>query len=59
MSKKINGPQFLKFFNPLVEVLKDLGGSGNSSEVTDLVVERMNITEDELEQTLKRLKIPK
>lgn len=53
MSKKINGPQFLKFFNPLVEVLKDLGGSGNSSEVTDLVVERMNITEDELEQTLK------
>ncbi len=53
MSKKTKGPEFLRFFHPLVEVLKELGGSGNSSEVTDLVVERMNISEYDLEQKLK------
>lgn len=47
------GPQFLKFFNPVLEVLKELGGSGNSSEVQDLVAERMNISESELEEKLK------
>ncbi len=50
---KINGPQFLRFFAPLLEVLKELGGSGNVSEVTDLVVEKMQIPEEELEEKLK------
>ena len=49
----IKGPQFLRFFKPLIDVLKELGGSGNSSEVTDLVVEKMNIPESELEEKLK------
>ncbi len=48
----IKGPQFLRFFSPLIEVLKQLGGSGNTSEVTDLVVEKMNISESELEEKL-------
>ena len=52
MSKK-NGPQFLRFFAPLLEVLKELGGSGNVSEVTDLVVEKMQIPDKELEEKLK------
>lgn len=46
------GPQFIRFFNPILEVLKDLGGSGNSCEVKDLVAEKMNIQEAELEEKL-------
>jgi restriction system protein len=54
MSKKINnGPEFIRFFKPLLEVLQSLGGSGNSSEVTDLVIEKMKIPEEELEVVLK------
>ncbi len=45
--------EFLKYFIPLVDVLKELGGSGKSSEVTDLVIEKLNISEKELEETLK------
>lgn len=47
------GPQFLRFFNPILAVLKELGGSGNSGEVKDLVVEKMVIPENELEEKLK------
>lgn len=43
------GPQFIRFFIPIVEVLRNLGGSGRPGEVTDLVIERMNISEAEQE----------
>ncbi|MBT3208023.1 MAG: restriction endonuclease [Bacteroidetes bacterium] len=52
MSEK-KRPIFLRFLNPIINVLNELGGSGNSSEVTDLVVERMNIPESELEEKLQ------
>lgn len=48
------GPQFLRFFIPVIEVLKELGGSGTPSEVTDLVIERLNIPENEQEEILKK-----
>lgn len=51
--KKSKGPQFLRFFIPVIEVLKELGGSGRPAEVTDLVIEKLNIPEDEQEKTLK------
>jgi hypothetical protein len=38
-----NGPEFLRFCIPIVEVLHQLGGSGRPTEVTDLVVDRMRI----------------
>ncbi len=47
------GPKFLRFFNPILKVLNELGGSGNSGEVKDLVIEKMNIPEAELEEKLK------
>lgn len=47
------GPKFIRFFNPILKVLNELGGSGNSGEVKDLVIERMNIPEAELEEKLK------
>lgn len=49
--KEKKGPQFLRFVIPLVEVLRDLGGSGTAAEVTDLVIEKMKIPEQELEET--------
>ena len=52
MSKR-EGPEFLRFCIPIVEVLHELGGSGRPAEVTDLVVERMNISEAEQEATNK------
>jgi len=52
MSKKeikiVKGPDFTKYFVPIIEVLNELGGSGNPSEVTDLIIEKYNISEDEL-----------
>ena len=51
--KKLKGPEFIRFFKPLLEVLQSLGGSGTSSEVTDLVIEKMEIPEKELEVVLK------
>lgn len=50
---KAKGPQFLRYFIPVLDVLKELGGSGRPAEVTDLVIERMNVPEDEQEVTLK------
>ena len=47
------GPKFIKYFNPILEALKELGGSGNAGEVKDLVIDKMNIPESELEERLK------
>jgi len=46
-------PQHFRFINPIIEVLRELGGSGRSSEVTDMVIEKMNISNDELEDFLQ------
>lgn len=50
---KAKGPQFIRFFRPIVEVLRDFGGSGTSSEVTDKVIERLGIPEKEQAIILK------
>lgn len=47
------GPEFLRFCIPIVEALRNLGGSGRPAEVTDLVIERLNIPEKEQEVTNK------
>lgn len=49
----MKGPQFLRFYAPIVSVLKELGGSGRAGEVTDLVIQRVGCTEQELSETLK------
>lgn len=51
--KKTKGPQFLRFFIPILEVLKELGGSGTATEVTDAVIEHLNIPEVKQEETIK------
>lgn len=46
--KITKGPDFIKYIVPIIEVLNELGGSGNPSEVTDLIIEKYNISEEEL-----------
>jgi restriction system protein len=46
--RKANGPEFIRFFQPIIEVLKELGGSGNAGEIVDSVIERMSISDKEL-----------
>jgi len=48
---KARGPEFLRFCIPIIEVLRELGGSGRPAEVTDLVLERLNVSEAEQEVT--------
>ena len=50
---KSKGPKFIRFFKPIIEVLKDIGGSGTVAEVIDHVIEKMMIPESEQEETLK------
>jgi restriction system protein len=51
--EKAKGPQFLRFCIPIVETLKELGGSGQPKEVTNAVLERLHISEREQAQTNK------
>jgi restriction system protein len=46
-------PQFMRFFKPIVDSLKELGGSGNVGEIIDLAIEKLNIPETEQQETLK------
>lgn len=47
MPSKIKGPQFVKFFQPVIDALIELGGSGQPSEVKELIAEKLHITDDE------------
>jgi restriction system protein len=50
---KQNGPQFLRFFQPVIEALQDLGGSGRPSEVIDWIATKMNVSEEEQNEQLE------
>jgi len=50
---KNKGPRFLRFFIPLLEILKENGGSATASEATDAVLEKLNISEKEQQEILK------
>ncbi|MBL0176198.1 MAG: Mrr restriction system protein [Ignavibacteria bacterium] len=51
--EKSKGPQFLKYCIPIIDTLKELGGSGQPKEVTDAVIDRMKISEKEQAETNK------
>jgi restriction system protein len=51
--KQAKGPQFIRFFKPIIEVLNEAGGSGTAGEVIDRVIEKMKISEKEQEGTNK------
>lgn len=47
------GPQFTRFFKPIIDVLRETGGSGTVSGVIDNIIEKLRILESEQEVTLK------
>ena len=43
----MSGPKFVQFFSPIIEVLKELGGSGRPSEVRNAIAKQLNISEQD------------
>ena len=50
---KAKGPEFIRFFKPVLQILKQSGGSGTTSEVIDRAIELLRIPESEQEVTLR------
>lgn len=48
----MKGPKFLIYTRPLVEVLRNLGGSGSTADVIDKVIEYMEIPDVEVEKQI-------
>lgn len=48
----MKGPQFLIYINPILNTLKDMGGAGVTSEVIDSVIEKLKISDAEVEETI-------
>lgn len=47
IKKSIRGPQFVQFIQPVVDALIELGGSGQPSEVKELIADKLDISEAE------------
>jgi restriction system protein len=43
----LRGPQFVQYFQPVIDALIALGGSGKPSEVKEVIVEKLSISEEE------------
>lgn len=52
MNNKIKGPQFIQYFQPVIDALNELGGSGRPSEVKELIAEKLAISEQEQEEQI-------
>ena len=49
----VSGPKFVRFFSPVLQALKALGGSGRPSEVRDFIAKQLNIPETERTELLE------
>lgn len=47
----MKGPEFLKYINPVLTILQSNGGAGDSSDVIEQVIDKLQITEAEMEET--------
>lgn len=50
--KKPEGPQFVRYFGPLLDALRGLGGSAKADEAVDRVAADLMVTDDVLNETL-------
>lgn len=57
--EKISEAEFLKWFRPILEVLKEIGGSGTPQEVRDKIAADLNLSEEELTETRGKTKTKK
>ncbi len=48
-----NHPKNLKFFNPILDIIRKLGGSANAIEVKDELIERFKISDEVLAENIK------
>ncbi|MCA1601107.1 MAG: restriction endonuclease [Acidobacteria bacterium] len=46
------GPQFVKYFAPVLEALQQLGGSGRPDEVRSVIAQRLKLSEEEQSEPL-------
>jgi len=53
MKKSKDLPMHVQFFLPIIDALKQLGGSGSPSEVKDKLIELLSISEEELQEVYK------
>jgi len=44
------GPQFVRYFVPVIEALKELGNSGTPAEVRDIISSKFNLTDEQLNE---------
>lgn len=47
----MRGPQFLEYVNPIIKALVENGGSGNTSDIIDHVIENLGISDEKLDET--------
>lgn len=52
-TRKSSHAEFVKWFGPLLDALRQLGGSGRPKEVSAKIAENLKLTEKMLEETLK------
>ncbi len=50
--RESKGPQFVRYFGPVIDSLKELGGSGRPAEVRDEIAVMLDISEDEQNETI-------
>src|SRR6266700_306439 len=47
------GPQFIRYLNPVLKALRELGGSGRPSEVESLIVSDLSISVQEQKEATR------
>lgn len=53
MVRKKRQAEFLKWFGPILDALRDLGDSGRPKEVTNRIAEKLSLSDETLDETLK------
>ncbi len=49
----VKGPQFVRYFAPVLDALRELGGSGRPSEVDERIASELRLSEAEVSQVTK------
>ena len=47
------GPQFVRYFKPVIDALKELGNSGTPAEVRGIIAESFNLTDEQLNEQMQ------